>query len=149
MTSTKIGLLLILTTLFGCQNPYNQLNEQYARGAITRTQYLDLWAAQKKRDEANAQAWAGINASLQTANQNMQAQTQQNIAQTQAMMERHGQRMNQAWEAFNKTDRESSPLPTAIQLATPGYWTGKTRYAADGTMYKEYQRPDGSIYWSP
>jgi hypothetical protein len=53
----------------------------------------------------------------------------------------------QSEEAARRAKRDA--LPTRQQLATPGYQTGRVQIARDGTVYREWRRPDGSTYWAP
>jgi hypothetical protein len=96
----------------------------------------------------------------------MQAQQQQLQAQQQIQQQRQQQQLQESYRAFGQQMAEvhksvpvmtatsgwpqpaKNSLPTQQQLNTPGNFTGQTKYASDGTLYREYRRLDGSTYWA-
>jgi len=158
-------LALMLGLFAGCQTAYQNLEDRYKRGEITYAQYLALFNEQKARDAETQRQLAAFTASMNQLSSDINAQTQQSVAQQNQILSQSNQQLQGSIQSLGTNlsqIRQSTPpmkvagygppadttFPTQQQLNQQGNFTGEIRYAADGTMWREYRRLDGSTYWS-
>jgi len=154
----KAAAVVALAFLSGCATPYTRLNQAYSEGRITREEYVSMWQAQQAQvREAALQAQRNIAEQTRQNQEQPNRQAEQNQAQYQAIV---GSIVNANPPTLQPSGQSLFPaqarqpetrLPSSLELEDMknAFPTGQIKFAADGTMYKQFRTVGGTTFWAP